>query len=486
VSQITRGISKTAKKGETSQSGDATRCRNYHWREERSPQNSGNLRSLVFATLLELNTLLNQSCNIITLAHIGNTDMTQWNTLLSSIGGTIEKSSLMFAKRPVSCEVSLYTREKYIARPVYAIPAGCSFASSFPAIYSLIPMLHSNVQSLIPATKLEAVEKALQTAFQTTNVEDIVLLTGGLSTAFVYKITVAGRPYVLRLAMQTDTFRDPARYFACIAIAAEAGIAPAVHYASIEDALSITDFIDAIPLRGHFASADELLTKLAEVVRSLHATPLFPKLIHYLDAIDMLIVQFRSLHILPESATKEHFKYYDEIRRVYPRHDSDMVSSHNDLNPSNLLFDGKKIWVIDWESAFQADRYIDLAIIAKNFVRTQEQEELYLKTYFGKAASEYQQARFFLMQQVTSIFYAMMLMQVAAASLPAGAEHTAEMDTPTLSDFHARLGSGEVSLASYEGQIMYGKVMLNEALRGMTTPRFAESIRILERNPAGI
>lgn len=346
-------------------------------------------------------------------------------------------------------------------------------------------MLHSAVQSLIPATKLEAVEKALHTAFQTTHVDDITLLTGGLSTAFVYKITVTGRPYVLRLAMQTDAFRDPARYFACINIAAEAGITPAVHYSSVEDALSITDFIDAVPLRGNFASADELLVTLAGVVRSLHATPLFPKLIHYLDGIDMLIAQFHSLHILPESATEEHFRYYEEIRNIYPRHDPDVVSSHNDLNPGNLLFDGTKIWVIDWESAFQGDRYIDLAIVAKNFVRTQEQEELYLKAYFGAPASEYQQARFFLMQQVTSIFYAMMLMQVAATSLPAGVVFTTEMDTPSLPDFHAQLHAGEVSLASYEGQCMYGKVMLNTALHGMTTPRFAESLRILEQHPVG-
>lgn len=346
-------------------------------------------------------------------------------------------------------------------------------------------MLHSTVQSLIPATKLEAVEKALQTAFQTTHVEDIVLLTSGLSTAFVYKITVGGRPYVLRLAMQTDAFRNPARYFACINIAAEAGITPAVHYSSIEDALSITDFIDAVPLRGHFASTDELLVARAGVVRSLHAAPLFPKLIHYLDGVDMLITQFHALHILPESATEEHFRCYEKIRKVYPRHDPDVVSSHNDLNPGNLLFDGTKIWVIDWESAFQGDRYVDLAIVAKSFVATREQEELYLKAYFGEPASEYQQARFFLMQQVTSIFYAMMLMQLAATSLPTGAVHTTGMDTPSMSDFHAQIGAGEVSLASYDGQVMYGKVMLNEALRGMRTPRFAESIRILEQHPVG-
>ncbi len=120
------------------------------------------------------------------------------------------------------------------------------------------------MESLIPKAKLQAVETALQTAFQTKTVESISLLNGGLSSALVYKIIVAGKPYVLRLVMQTDALNDPVRQYICMNAAATAGIAPPVRYASSELALSITDFIETIPLTGHFASPNDRLLELAK------------------------------------------------------------------------------------------------------------------------------------------------------------------------------------------------------------------------------
>lgn len=235
-------------------------------------------------------------------------------------------------------------------------------------------MEQASLELLIPETKIEAVKKALQKAFNTTTVESIILLTGGLSGALVYKITVSDKPYVLRLVMQIDAFNDPVRQYACMNIAAEAGIAPHVYYSNVQDAVSITDFIETRPLSEHFASPKELLPELVKIIQSIHSTPLFPKLVNYLDGIDMFIQNFKASGLLPERATEEHFRYYSQIQNVYPRYDGDVVSSHNDLNPNNVLFDGKKIWIIDWEAAFQNDRYVDLANVANLFL-TNEMEE---------------------------------------------------------------------------------------------------------------
>ena len=90
--------------------------------------------------------------------------------------------------------------------------------------------------AVLPATKLNAVERALQSAFQTTEVDSIALLNGGLSSALVYKLVVVGKAYVLRLVMEINELTDPARQFACMNIAATAGVAPAVRYVSVADA----------------------------------------------------------------------------------------------------------------------------------------------------------------------------------------------------------------------------------------------------------
>ena len=66
---------------------------------------------------------------------------------------------------------------------------------------------------------------------------------------------------------------------------------------------------------------------------------------------------------------------YAQLAAVYPLHDPDMVSSHNDLfKPDNILFDGQRVWLVDWEAAFLNDRYADLAVVA-NLVVTNDAEE---------------------------------------------------------------------------------------------------------------
>ena len=341
-------------------------------------------------------------------------------------------------------------------------------------------MKGSALESVIPEAKLKAVEAALQQAFHTTTVDDIVYLTGGLSSALVYKIVVGGRPYVLRLIMQVDAMSDPVRQYACMNIAADAGIAPPVRYADAEQALAITDYVETTSFSGHFAAREDLLRELVRTIKALHATPLFPPLVGFLDGVDIFIQQYKALDLLPEATTTEHFARYAEIQRAYPRHDPDLVSSHNDLHPNNMLFDGKKLWLIDWEAAFRNDRYVDLAIASRSYVANKDQETFFLKAYFGETLDDYKRARFFLMQQVVHMYYAMIMLKFAGATRPAGVAVDTGMDTPRLRDFHRQVGSGEVSLATYEGKLLYGKVLLNEALRNMKTPAFREAVRTTE------
>ena len=334
--------------------------------------------------------------------------------------------------------------------------------------------------SLIPETKRLAVERALRETFQLAWYEEIELLFGGVSSALVYRITISGRPYLLRLVMQVDALNDPVRQYACMRIAADAEISPRVHYADPNDAVSITDFVRSVPLREGFPSSDGLLAELAMTVRSIHGAPLFPPLVNYLDGIDGFIQYFRTSELLPAGATEEHFRYYAEIQKAYPRHDTDVVSSHNDLNPRNMLCDGTRIWIIDWETAFRNDRYVDLAIVGNSFLSNEGEEEIYLRTYFGDSLDDRKRARFFLMQQVCHMFYAMAFMRFVATARTSGVQLDTSMETPRRREYAQLIAAEKASLTSPEGQLQYAKVLLNEALANMKTKRFSESIRLME------
>ncbi len=322
---------------------------------------------------------------------------------------------------------------------------------------------------MIPEVNQRAVTHALQTAFGVNEYEDIRPLTGGLSSARAYKIVVRKQPYLLKI-LRTEVISDPRNEFACMQTAAEAGIAPRIWVASVEDRLLITDYIEAKPY------PDDFLPLIVPTLRTLHSLPHFPKVVNYIDAGNGFVRRFQAAKILPESATAELFRLYADVVKGYPRNDSQLVASHNDLKPQNIRFDGERIWLVDWESAFLNDEYVDLAIVANFFVKDEAREEDYLSAYFGEPAGEYRRSRFFLMRQSVSMFYATLLLLEASR---AGLSIDADMTTPGFTEFHQDLVTDKVNMMNAEAKLTYGMIHLREALRCMRSPRFGEALAMV-------
>jgi thiamine kinase-like enzyme len=328
---------------------------------------------------------------------------------------------------------------------------------------------------MIPDAKQPAVRRALHKAFGVDECEEIHLLSGGLSSARAFKIVVRKNPYLLKI-LRTEIISDPVHEFACMQTAAEAGIAPRIWYANVEDRILISDFVEAKPF------PSDMVLRIARILSRLHALPRFPKPImgNYFDAMNNGFVRrFQAAHLLPESATEEVFRRYEELLKVYPRNDAEQVSSHNDLKPQNMRFDGERIWLVDWESAFLNDRYADLAVVANFFVKDRADEEAYLNAYFGEPARdivplrEYRRARFFLMRQAVSMFYASLLLLEAAR---AGLSIDADMTTPDFREYHQDLISNKIDMMTPDAKAQYGMIHLREALHNMRTQRFADAV----------
>jgi hypothetical protein len=327
----------------------------------------------------------------------------------------------------------------------------------------------------LPADLTAAVETALQQAFNTTTVTTITPLAGGLSSSQVFKIIVNKQTYVLKLDNSSGRSADLS---ANLKLAADAGIAPPLYYQDNATGIAISGFIDNKPVRGVFGS-ERLPHELAATIRAIHAIPYTAPGNDLSATIDALIAGFKQHNILSGPVFDECFSNYETIKSKYPWNDSEKVFSHNDLNPSNILSDGEKIWVIDWDVSYANDRYIDLANAANFFIHTEQQERTFLNTYFGSPVDDHKVARFYIMRQVGRIIYSMLMFQLAAQGKPKDHLHDQEMEGITLKDFAASMATGQISLAAYEGQLMYGKALLNEAVHQMRSPRFAASLAVL-------
>lgn len=332
----------------------------------------------------------------------------------------------------------------------------------------------------IPPTKEPLVRKALREAFGVESADSLTPMTAGLSRARVYRAVVAGRPWLLRVEMsEPSAFADPHRHYACLSGAAAAGVAPAVRYADPEAGVVITDYVEAQPLSAYPGGAPALAAELARLIAALQATPAFPPLTDYLDGVDAIVADMMRLGVLTEAAAAAPLAAYRAVRDTYPRAAAgELVSSHNDLNPSNLLFDGRRLWLVDWEAAFANDPHVDPATAANWYGLEGEAEDGLLRTVFG-AADEAVRARHFLMRQVVRVFVASMMLMVSARSRPPGAAPVADLAGPDLEAVRQGLRAGTLSVGSYAGRIALAKANLRAVAEAVRSPAFAASARRL-------
>lgn len=331
---------------------------------------------------------------------------------------------------------------------------------------------------MIPQDKSEAVRRALREAFGVDEPDETVMLKG-LASSMVFRIAVRGTPYVLKISLRTN---DPARHYACMRAAAEAGIAPRVWYTSIEDRISITDWVETAPF-----PSPERLVRVPAMLRALHALPLFPGrpdginttctfLFNQGPMVDGFFQSFQSSGILPKADVEQMTARYAQLYDAYSHHGPELVSSHNDLfKPENILFDGNRAWLIDWEAAFSNDRYADLAAAANLVAASEADQALFLRTYFGTEPDEYQRARFFLMQQLVHMFYAVAFLLQAAAAGPIDFSEP----PPDFVELHRSMWTGEADLTSAAGKAALGRGHWNRLAENLKNPRLDEALRMV-------
>lgn len=330
---------------------------------------------------------------------------------------------------------------------------------------------------MIPQEKIAAATRGLNEAFGVAAVDHIRDLTERPGSNRAFRIVVRGSAYLLRINTRAG---DMARHFSCMQAAAEAGLAPRIWYSSVEDRISITDFVETVPF-----PATEARRRVPAALRILHALPPFPIvpfnttctfLLNKGPALDGFLQKSKAANILPERELEELFAQYERVATAYSSLGPDLAPSHNDLfKPDNILFDGRRLWLVDWEAAFQNDRYADLAVMANILVANEAEEQLYLEEYFGAPPVSYQAARFYLMKQLAHMFYAMAFLSLASAGKPVDWSDP----VPAYGDFQRRFWAREVNLADDHSKTVYGRVHWEQLRHNLRQPRFDEALRIV-------
>ncbi len=304
----------------------------------------------------------------------------------------------------------------------------------------------------IPENLRESARGAVSAAFGAAEVSAIAPVLGGASGAQAYRIESRGRAYLLRIETRR-TLRNPHQY-TCMRIASGAGLAPAVRYADDAAGVAIIDFIAQRPLADLPGGAVGLARALGELAAKLQATEAFPVLTDFRAFVG------RGLSVLHSKSAAglldPHVEAFERIQQAYPWDAAGHVSSHNDPNPHNILYDGERLWLIDWESAFRNDPMTDVAILAENHAPTPEMEEALLRAWLGHEPGREVRARLYLMRMLTRLYYAGLLFAIFGRQ-DGG---LTDLASPTPDEFRTMVASGQLKAGDPESMLVLAKMML--------------------------
>jgi hypothetical protein len=317
----------------------------------------------------------------------------------------------------------------------------------------------------LPAALRDTAHTALARVLGSIPVNAIIPLSGGATAATVLRIEAGGRNYLLRMEGPASPLRNPHQYVS-MRVAAEAGIAPGLHYVDETARVAVMDFIERQPFDTWPGGPHGLAQAVGTLMRQLQQTPLFPTFVCYPDIVARLWAHVCRTGLFAPAVLDPCTERLARIRQAYVWDCAESVSSHNDFIPSNILFDGKRLWLIDWESAYRNDPLVDVAIVLDNLARSPELEEVLLKAWLGRAPDEALAARLELTRALTRLYYAGVLLSASAASPRANPD--ADRSAPTLPQLRAAIRGGHLKPGSPEIKHMF----LASYMSGTATPGF--------------
>lgn len=323
----------------------------------------------------------------------------------------------------------------------------------------------------IPPDRREAARIALADSFGRTTINAITPIPAGATSALLFRIEARDGSYLLRIEGKPSPLRNPHQYVSQ-RIAAEAGIAPRLLYLDEDARLIVTDFVAQKPLRDYPGGRSALVRALADLLRRLQETPTFPLFVTYPDIVSRLFAHVRSTGLFADGLLDVHTEHLSRLCEVTRWDMSALVSSHNDLNAANILFDGERLWWIDWESAYRNDPLADVAILLDNLANTPELERAFLQTWHGHPLDGATAERLPAIRALTRLYYAGVLLSASATMLRTAPD--TDLSAPSLTEFRSAIRNGQFKSRAPDTIHAAGKMYLAAFLSGASVPALNE------------
>jgi aminoglycoside phosphotransferase (APT) family kinase protein len=279
----------------------------------------------------------------------------------------------------------------------------------------------------------------------------ITPVSAGFSGAEVYRVQAAGQAYVLKISPEDAAWLPRLQ---TQKLAARAGLAPRIVHVDEERRAVLSEFVVDRSFPAYYsnpATRSLAIAKLGQTLRRVHQLPAVA--IQLQDRREML----ESMNNCPVPAFVT-AAVQSLLQEEPPPPSRPLVLSHNDVNPSNLAYDGETLFLLDWDSAGAHDYLYDLATVAL-FLRMDEASARNLLSAYDEAPSRPLPPAF-------TYYFRLVGALCGSGFLTLGHRngHRDGGEALDLGDFYQRLRSGQVSLTSPEGQWHFGLALVKTSL----------------------
>lgn len=222
---------------------------------------------------------------------------------------------------------------------------------------------------------------------------DIVALTGGITNVNLL-VTDRGRRFVVRLGEDIPEHGVLRWNELALSRAAEAaGVSPGVIHS--EPGVLVLDFIEAATFTEDMARDPKNVARIVDLLKKVHV-----EVGQHLTTPVLAFWPFQVNRTYATRLVSDGSSYAGDLPRMMADLERleaatgpvTLVIGHNDLLAANILDDGNKLWLIDWEYGGFNTPLFDLAGLAGNNGYSEAQERGMLEQYFGAPAETHWRA----------------------------------------------------------------------------------------------
>ena len=333
------------------------------------------------------------------------------------------------------------------------------------------PVFQTKIYKKSPKMNKENLTKCLSQLLNLQAGETIQLepLQGGFSEAGIFLLKVENKAYILR-TQGADSFENHwSQQLALHRLAAENNLAPKLIASSNSDKLAIMEKVEGQSfVRAVFTPnlGRKVLIQAVESLKTLHSlsypAEVLPR--RPLDFSSQMMSQEKDLSDIQRKKYQEAVKEFLSLDS--PLKGDPLCLCHNDPNPMNILYDGSRLYLIDWETSGLNHPYFDLATLGLFLGYGLEAiQNAILQIYLGQEADSSQQRAIAYNFAEACLSYAGFFV-VGSCKIPEKQQaRLTDFDSLQLTEGFSLLSQGKLNMELQRDRFRFGSALFNEFLK---------------------